>query len=427
MSYQLIHGSAHDTGLPAGSVHAVVTSPPYWGLRDYGKGQVVLWPAVRYSPMPGLPQIEIGSMDAALGLEPTIESFIGHLVLVLRELWRVLRDDGTCWINLGDSYSSDTKWGGQTSGKHVTELHGNSGIGRRRTNTGLRNKNLMGIPWRFAFVAQAEGWILRSDVIWHKPNPMPESVTDRPTKAHEYIFLLAKSDRYFYDAEAIKEPATYADDDRKGRANAEHKSAPTAEVNGIRPRTDKQRGHGRRHEGFNKRWDGMTKEEQCGGMRNKRDVWTMATRPYPGSHFATFPLELPELCIRASTSAHGVCPACSAPWRRCTEKEFVPQPDIKNPAKLLKASNKGLDQSNGWGDSPRDTNITTTTGWEPTCDCNAGEPIPATVLDLFNGSGTTGRAALALGRSYIGVDISQEYLQNLAPDRLSNIQMEMPL
>jgi DNA modification methylase len=160
---------------------------------------------------------------------------------------------------------------------------------------------MVGIPWRVALALQADGWYLRADIIWHKPNPMPESVTDRPTRSHEYLFLLSKSERYYYDNEAIKEPGTWSSEERKDRASENHKSVPTAQHNGIRPKPDKQRGHYRRHAGFNDRWDDMSKEEQCALMRNKRDVWTIATVPYAEAHFATFPPKLVEPCILAGS------------------------------------------------------------------------------------------------------------------------------
>jgi DNA modification methylase len=156
--------------LDAESVQTCVTSPPYFGLRDYG-------------------------VAGQIGLEATPDAFVAEMVAVFREVRRVLRNDGTLWLNLGDSYANDTKWGGSSSGKHVKGLHGDTGVGRGKRTTGLKAKDLIGIPWLVAFALRADGWYLRSDIIWHKPNPMPESVTDRPTKAHEYLFLLAKSER----------------------------------------------------------------------------------------------------------------------------------------------------------------------------------------------------------------------------------------
>ena len=271
-------------GLPDASLHCCVTSPPYWGLRDY-------------------------KVAGQIGQERTPEEYVAKMVEVFREVRRVLRNDGTVWLNLGDSYANDDKWGGSSGGKHVKELHGNTGIGRRRKTSGLKPKDLIGIPWRVALALQADGWWLRSDIIWAKRNTMPESVTDRPTRSHEYIFLLSKSARYYYDAEAIKEPCIYDVDGtgtaaRTARTNG-NKLLPTAERNGIR-RPGKQRGHSRRHDGLNDRWDKMEREQQCTGMRNKRDVWAVAPANYPDAHFATYPPDLIKPCILAGCPVGGV-------------------------------------------------------------------------------------------------------------------------
>lgn len=224
--------------LEPGSVQCCVTSPPYYGLRDYG-------------------------VDGQIGKEPIAELFIGELVDVFIGVKRALSDDGVLFVNLGDSY----------------------GPGKR----------LMGIPWRFALAMHDEGWILRQDIIWSKPNPMPESVKDRCTRAHEYIFMFSKGPKYYYHAAAIAEPAIYSGltgQDENGFKDPK-------KFNGKH--SDKQRGHGRRHAGFNARWDTMTRSEQCSGTRNKRSVWEIATRPFSDAHFATFPPELPELCIKAGS------------------------------------------------------------------------------------------------------------------------------
>jgi len=267
--------------LPDEAAHCCVTSPPYWGLRDYG-------------------------VEGQLGLEKTPEEYVERLVGVFREVRRVLRDDGTLWLNLGDSYQT-TSGGGQ----QVAQSNTGAGLAADRIGAGkipgLKPKDLVGIPWHVAFALQADGWWLRSDIIWAKPNPMPESVKDRPTKAHEYVFLLSKAKRYYYDAEAIKEPSVYPNDDRKGRALETHKRMPSEMVAGIRPRkTDKQRGHGRRHDGFNDRWDTMTREEQCFMGRNKRSVWWVATKPYPEAHFAVYPPDLIRPCILAGCPPGGI-------------------------------------------------------------------------------------------------------------------------
>lgn len=182
--YQLIHGSAHNIPIPDKSVHCLVTSPPYFGLRVYQDTHPIEWPTVEYAPMPGVAPIRVPAQTCDLGLENDIESYIGHLMLCLREWWRVLRDDGTCWVNLGDSMSS--------------------------------GKQEASVPERFKLAAQADGWICRSTIIWSKPNPMPESVTDRPTKAHEYVYLLAKAVRYYYDADAIREVSVHPAGSNRG-------------------------------------------------------------------------------------------------------------------------------------------------------------------------------------------------------------------
>lgn len=210
---------------------------------------------------------------AQIGLESTPAEYVAEMVAVLREVRRALKDDGTLWLNLGDSYGN--------------------------------NKNLVGIPWRVAFALQDDGWYLRQDIIWSKPNPMPESVRDRCTRSHEYIFMFSKQPSYYYDQDAIKEPAIYhniAGMDKTGFKNAAEVDGKhgAAAKNGTQ-RRDKQRGHGRRHAGFNDRWDAMEKSEQCSGMRNKRSVWNVATSPYEGAHFATFPPALIEPCILAGS------------------------------------------------------------------------------------------------------------------------------
>lgn len=279
------------------SVNCVVTSPPYWGLRDYG-------------------------VDGQLGLEQTPGLFVAQMVEVFGQIWRVLRKDGTLWLNLGDSYSGSGKGGNPDPGssKQATNkgsqtigtLYGKTGelarqaaltnVSRRLcAEQGIPRKQLIGIPWRVAFALQEFGWYLRQDIIWSKPNPMPESVTDRCTKAHEYIFMFSKSLKYYYDQDAIAEPAIYS-----GLANQTASGYKDAETfNGKHKKTDKQRGHGRRHAGFNDRWDAMSKAEQCSGTRNKRSVWEVATAPFPGAHFATFPPDLIKPCVLAGCPENG--------------------------------------------------------------------------------------------------------------------------
>lgn len=421
MNYRLLQGDCIEVlaGLPAASVHCVVTSPPYFGLRDYGA--------------PG-----------QIGLEPTPAEYVAKLVQVFREVRRVLRDDGTVWLNLGDSYAGSWgNYGGQNRGngeqREITngsQMHQKAYDGKEQWRPptsnkmdGLKPKDLIGIPWRVAFALQADGWWLRGDIIWHKPNPMPESVTDRPTKAHEYLFLLAKRERYFYDAEAIKEPAV-TDDMRRpyGSQGAwQMDGRPVEQRPNGKPRTAGNKTH--KYVAEYEQSDSEEHRTKAGLLkvadvpwysRNKRSVWTVATKPYTEAHFATYPVELIQPCILAGTSAHGCCSVCGAPWVRQVEREFVPQQDVRDPGKLAKKSNKGLDASNGWGDTPRGTTNTTTLGWQPSCGCGA-DVVPCTVLDPFSGAATTGVAAIGLGRQYIGIELNPEY-NKLAERRLQNTQ-----
>jgi DNA modification methylase len=260
-SHRIIQGDCIEglRTLPDASVHCCVTNPPYWGLRDYGH-------------------------DGQIGLEATPEAYVARMVEVFREVRRVLRDDGTCWVNLGDSY-----FGTGRGPTHPTGFHGGDngtsfptkGVYSHST---LKGKDLCGIPWRVAFALQADGWWLRQDIIWHKPNPMPESVRDRCTKAHEYVFLLTKSDRYYYDAEAVSEAA------------AESSLARVAQ-----PTLATQRGSDR----VPGKTNGPMKAVLSGTTRNRRSVWTVTTKPYSGAHFAVMPADLVEPCIKAGCPEGG--------------------------------------------------------------------------------------------------------------------------
>jgi hypothetical protein len=288
---------------------------------------------------------------------------------------------------MGDSYNANT--GAGFNGNKRLDAPNRDTVMRRPP--GLKPKDLIGMPWRLAFALQDDGWWLRSEIIWAKPNPMPESVTDRPTKSHEQIFLLTKSARYFYDADAIREPHT------AGHLQAQD-SAP------------KDRGDQR---GFAKQ--GLHDFLNPAG-RNARTVWTIATQPYPEAHFATFPEELPRRCIMAGTSERGVCPQCGAPWTRVVERaeaphtgdttSAYPEGTTANRLALLRQASR----QNGHEYAPSNT----TTGWQPSCyhdDVRRPSPIPATVLDPFAGSGTSILVALQLNRSAIGIELSPTYAQ----------------
>jgi len=286
--------------LPAESVQTCITSPPYWGLRDYGE-------------------------DGQLGLEETPQEYVQNLVEVFREVWRVLTQDGTLWLNLGDSYMGS---GPNRQGESVGADGEQNGRGRdtRGAVGSLKEKDLVGIPWRVALALQDDGWWLRSDIIWNKPNPMPESVTDRPTSSHEHIFLLSKSKQYYYDTDAIREDA-----ERESSGNTE--------------RRYEQNRDGEDGIGHSIPW------ENDGDGRNKRDVWTVSTKPYPEAHFAVYPPDLIEPCV------------------------------------------------------------------------SAGSEEGDTVFDPFAGAGTTGLVALAKGRDFIGIDLSEEYCEMAA----KRIRKDAPL
>lgn len=332
MSVQILVGDALAKlrELPDQSVRCCVTSPPYWGLRDYGScscgsGRFDLGQGngtggnLNYRPAKGFdPECKhcsgsgrIKGTENQLGLEATPADYVRSMVEVFREVKRVLADDGTLWLNLGDSYARS---GGKTEGvsRHWDGREADPG-GQHQTRhvdnlEGLfKPKDLIGIPWRVAFGLQEDGWYLRSDIIWAKPNPMPESVTDRPTKAHEYVFLLSKSERYFYDAAAIRTVLKESSEQRLAQNVDEQNGSERVpgKTNGTMKavrRTDKQRGHGRRHDGFNDRWDSMSREEQMEGGANARTVWEIATMPFREAHFATFPPELPRRCISAGSA-----------------------------------------------------------------------------------------------------------------------------
>jgi DNA modification methylase len=384
--------------MPDESLHCVVTSPPYWNLRDY-------------------------SVDGQLGREETPDKYIQKVTDGFRDLRRVLRSDGTCWLNLGDSYSAAGHgWGGGSlsEARNHEEVCGGYKTRKPPACWNLKKKDLVGIPWRAAFALQEDGWYLRSDIVWSKKNCMPESVTDRPTRSHEYIFLLTKSERYFYDHQAIKEPAVYAFDNeaRKERALTADKSLPTAERNGIRPARDKQRGHSRRHAGFNDRWDSMEKEEQCSGMRNKRSVWEVSPMPFPEAHFATFPPKLIEPCILAGTSMKGCCVTCSAPWERILETSELRGEGVIHDGDRAAADIRGVSPSSLLRTNGRTFREVETLGWQPTCKCAAQETTPCTVIDPFFGAGTTGLVARKHGCKVIGIELSEEYIK-IALKRLS--------
>ena len=444
----VICSDARHLPLADGSVHCVVTSPPYWGLRAYGGD-------------PGM-----------IGLEPTFDEHLANLVEVFREVWRVLSDDGTLFLNYGDAYAAGSAR--TAAPKERPELVSGSGSGVGCTSwshrdasssataqgSGLKPKDLMMMPARVAMALQADGvadgkaakvlsrvisdiedsydeepipdkvqvvlerlwaeyveargdsWWLRSEIVWHKPNPMPESITDRPTSSHEKVFLMTKKPRYFYDADAVREAYV------QQRASKDGKFVGDMSVGLSGQRKSEIRPHPEKHP----------------SGRNLRNVWRIPTSRYPGAHFATFPPALAKRCILAGTSAAGVCAGCGAPWKRQVERPSPPDSvrtatrDTGENTKHLHTSDKGIEKIYGSGQKRQDwinENPPQTTGWLPSCTCDA-ERIPATVFDPFGGSGTVGICAEELGRRSALLDINPEYC-TMARERIDAQQPSLPL
>jgi len=338
--------------LPDESVQTVITSPPYWSLRDYkAKGQI--------------------------GREETPQEYVRNLADIFDEVWRVLHPTGTVWLNIGDSYiGSSTVSSGKTSSIDSEKYHDETNNRPNKKATGsLKKKDLVGVPWRVAFELQDRGWWLRQDIIWSKTTPMPESVTDRCTNIHEYIFLLSKSKKYYYDYHSIKEPL----------------SQQTKDGNDV-------------DVGF----------KSVG--RNKWSVWDVKTASFGDAHFAAYPVELIEPCVAAGTSERGGCSNCGSPYERVIEKGDPVYQDAGN-RKVADAPGAELSDKSYFRHGKiygRDMK-----GWKSTCNCNAGEPVSQTVLDPFMGRGTTGAASLKNGRKFIGIDINEEYIE-MAEDWIKN-------
>ena len=499
MTTRILLGDALETlrTLPDASVHCCITSPPYWGLRAYGG-------------------------DAGMiGLEPTFEAHLYNLVQIFREVRRVLRADGTLWLNYGDAYAGKWKGGG---GEGLQRTNGGSRIAYDVQPAWTKPKDLLMMPARVAIALQDDGWWLRSEIVWHKPNPMPESARDRPTSAHEKIYLFTKSgaplfwthrdglpgtrskpgpdffwrnrqtgeetadepegwreltdedDRhlwarinkwvgwdYFYDGEAVRTPVkestvarlsqptfetqtggpkdpksgnrshrkvlenlhrrvpagwatspSYDDQDPRYKSRApkdlDGRSARLGRAPGWRTE-QRQRGEPPRHEQYDT--GHQTLDDYPRGAANLRNVWVIATAPYREAHFATFPPALIERPIKAGTSEKGCCPACGAPWARVPGAPVpVDGRGSGNKQRKLRGDHGGNPDHNPDRGCyfPWEPTATPTVGWAPTCGCNAGDPVPATILDPFAGSGTVGLVADRLQRDAVLIEINGEYV-----------------
>ncbi len=384
-AYKLIYGQhVMDSlkELPDQSVHVVCTSPPYWGLRDFGTSPVEFGgsPDCQHDWQPLQTNKDSAPLDARrlegnatcskcgawsghLGQEYSHELYVSHLVDIFREIRRVLRDDGTVWLNIGDCYSTT--------------------IARSRDQKGttapqIKQNDLMGMPWMVALALKDDGWYLRSDIVWHKENAQPESKLGRPTQAHEYVFLLSKApSSYYYDQYSVLEP--WADADKTKKTKSDNGKAALV-------------------------------------GRFRRSVWKINTCPRSGGHQAVWPPELVELMILAGTSDYGVCPSCGAPWTRVVERPAKPStPDKDNLYSEEAVHRQGIKNS-GVSSKELDkfwkANPPMMKGWTPGCDCKKNDASGrSVVLDPFSGSGTTGMVALQLGRNYIGLDLNSDYLE----------------
>lgn len=428
----LTQANAYRTPLAGESVHLIVCSPPYKSKRDYGLPPQIYggradcehnWGEEIIQRQRGAPVGKNAKIDHAsrsgveihqgqfcqhcqawrgsIGLEPTIELYIQHLVEVFRECWRVLRDDGVMFINIGDTYSGSSPR--STEMEPVTWSQNGkvkkAGMMRAGPVPGLKPKNLCLIPQRLIIALQEDGWIVRSEIIWHKPNPMPESAKDRPTVAHETIFMVTKQGKYFWDQKAVREKigiSTRRTAEFRGESTPykEHKSFDNSNPAGIK--TYAPRG-----------------EPSLDG-RNLRTVWTIPTENYRGAHFATFPKKLCIPPILGGTSAKGCCKACGAQWERTVSTPKIPKEIRRNVGDDGVKVGYGHKEVNSTGSGQkmqnwREANPPLTTGWQPSCSCNA-KVVPAIVFDPFAGTGTVGEVAREAGRQFIGLDLSEEYL-----------------
>lgn len=342
--------------------HTVVTSPPYWQQRDYFDSD-------------------------QLGQEATPEKFVENLVDICKEVKRVLRKDGTFWLNIGDSYNTSSGFCRGTKGWKRKGRDKGSADKQAIKHPYIKKKELFGVPWMLAVALQKDGWYLRCDIIWQKSNPMPDGAKDRPTRGHEYIFLLSKSPQYFYDYYRVLE-----DTDEKPE--------------GVQ-------GFGARNQKGTYRMDQERSFEHY-GKRNKRAVWRTSVSTFQGDHFATYPPQLIEPCIMASTSEYGCCVKCGTPWHRTFEKVKVEKDTTQNKTSTKRKEEpvNMFEEECPTQEQEKEYSLElVSTGWEKGCKCKTNKVTSCLVLDPFSGTGTTGEVALKHGQRYVGVELNKEYLE----------------
>ena len=423
MTTTIIQGDARQTGLPDAFFHCVATSPPYFGLREYGDD------------------------DREIGDEKTPEEYIEEMRKVGREVWRVLRDDGTWWLNLGDSFAA----GGMSNPSTKSTLGGGKDRGAasysitRKTN--IPSKNLLMIPQRVALALQADGWIVRAQIPWVKASCMPESVRDRPTVAHEYVFLLAKSQRYFWDADAVRMPHAaksldryeyglrLSQDTQEARGHLAHGLSGDNLGSKMNPSGRNLRTSDFFHAGLDECAAHLAHVRENGGLLLSTDGDPLAFMVNPVgntlAHFAMWPPRLVAPMIKASTSEKGCCSRCGAQWARVVERKpgFAARRETRDGVRGNRYGSAKDAQYRGIG-----ITRATTLGFSPSCGCNAGDPIPCRVLDPFAGSGTTLQVAEALGRDSWGVElmaknipiIGERLKEKLDPESLKPIVRATP-